>query len=289
MAIYALAKESSFSKDGKTGETIYSYDDQGLLIQIDIDSDFHEQWNDELEVYEYVSGTDGVINASMLFEYDDNNNVARMTKIYPQINVYHPEDIYEYKYEYDENGNIRYCTEYYNGELSYREYTCTFTWEEGLLVREELSCTDDYGINIGVHGYSYDDKGRVTTYTTTDSNDNYIINLSYNDLDKVEQMTVKVEGYSEELVLNYHYDNQGNMIPTTDSGMEIEYDDYGNVIAIEYENGGRVEYEYVKMLVPPELIWNGSTVATIRQQERTNYPAFNIPGWNHIAAIYILC
>lgn len=69
--IYALAKESSFSKDGKTGETIYSYDDQGLLIQIDIDSDFQEMWDDELEVYMYVSSADGITNHSMIFEYDD--------------------------------------------------------------------------------------------------------------------------------------------------------------------------------------------------------------------------
>ena len=290
LTVYALAKETLFHANRKTGEATYSYDNQGLLIQIDIDSDGQEAWNEELDVYEYILYADGIVDRSLLFEYDDNGNVIKKSRTYPQHDIYRPEDCYEYRYEYDENDNIRTCTEYYDGTLSPRAYTCEFKWENGLLIEENLSSADSTEINIGTYCYLYDDNGRIMTYTIKEDSDVYIVDLLYNGLNKVEKANVQREWwYSVEQTVSFSYDARGNYIPDAEMEIEyIEYDDYGNISAIQYENGDYIEYEYQKMLVSPDLIWNGGTIAAIRQFAETQDPNRIVPGQNHIACIYTL-
>ena len=284
--VYALVGEAYFVGGNKTNERRYTYDDSGRLIRIDVDADWYEEWNEKYEVYEYLCTADGIINTATFFEYDENGYVVKKWTELPQSGRT-SDNNFEYKYTFDADGNATCCAEYHDGEISYTEFVCEFSWENGKLTWENLRANDDwsYDVNAGSYGYSYDSEGRVNSYSVIEDSQIITVSIVYGEHGKMAQLRAKLVGTSEEEVFSYTFDSEGNLLPVEDEDVEFKYDAYGNIILILGEDGDYIQYKFQKTKTSNDCRWTGNDIALIRQADNTQYSPLFIPGLNY--AIYI--
>lgn len=295
--IYALTKETWYSDGEKSGEISYVYDESGRLERIDRDVDSIEYYDEEQNLYVYTTSTDGQINKSLLFEYDEKDNIVSRTIVSPQKDSV-ATSRYDYIYEFDKSGRAIQCNEYYEGEE--KDYICKFSWDSSNLVYEEL-----WGYNFDdktektLYCYSYGSEDQVITYDSLEIEAPVSFSITYNNKGKVAKIIVLDKGSNEVVgVIEYIYDANGgllyaeesdadgNSFDEEESGVEFKYDEHGNIISIITDYGESFEYEYQQMEFSSECILNGNDIAIIRQQYYTDYYPIYVPGWHHAAHIY---
>jgi hypothetical protein len=254
-----------------------------------VDADVYEEWNDEYEIYEYLMMADGIFNTSTHFEYDSNGYVIKKWTELPQSGRT-SERNFEYKYMYDADGNATCCAEYHDGEISYTDFVCEFSWEDGNLTWENLRANDDwsYDVNAGSYGYSYDAEGRVNSYSIIEDSQIVTVSISYGEQNKVDQLCAKLVGTNEEELYTYTYDSDGNLLPLEGEDVEFQYDEFGNIILITSQNRNVSQFEFQRIKTSENCRWTGHDIALIRQANSTQYSPLFIPGLNYATYIFEL-
>lgn len=179
------------------------------------------------------------------------------------------------EFEYDAQGNTTKITTYYNGDWS---STCTQEYDSHNNIIRSVSEGDVADAGETTYEYTYDDAGRILTYTRyfnetlsetytreytedgyTENAYSYAIEWahaisSYASDGKLLQSTDYDENGNPILTISYTYDERGNVLQEDWSGSilthEYIYDDAGNIIRDETkQNGlslGYVEYTYAE-------------------------------------------
>lgn len=282
--IYVKVEEVRYSSDGTEIRRIENeYDECGRLLSSETDNgEASEIWDDELKMYIYEIGEcDGRTDLSSEYEYDEYGNVIEYQYEYDGRSS--SGISYEYDYDENglmEGYEYSYMLSDFAKESGMSIQPSVFEFEydsDGNLI--EVTEDTDMGDKI-VQSYEYDDEGRLVaetfyeydaTYRTEFAYedgvlvcyDRYIGGIGYlveddrlvrNDVEYTRSETVEFD-YEDGLlvsktvcdssrnIMEYSYNEKGFLTDMT-GAEEIELDEAGNIVAVEYEDGTRVEYEY---------------------------------------------
>ena len=285
--VYALVKQTSYENGEKTSETSYVYDEYGRLVQVDIDGEAVERWDEELQLYIFTHRADGTFDYAVTFEYDEFDNIIK--KSYINLVSNNPvQNYYEYQYDFDENGNVMRCMAYYRGQGEDPEFAIDYVWENGQLTWERFLCSEDswYDDYMGAYHYHYDSQGRICSVGYVSLYGTVLTTIGYDDLGRMSQIHMKAIGETEEEMIQYSYDADGNLLLTDDEIERFAYDENGNLIAVYYEDGDYSEYVFQRINMTDKSVWNGNVVSLIRQSYVTNYYPIHILGVSYGACVF---
>ena len=253
--IYVCVEEIRYTNGGVAHRrTEWEYDEVGNLLSEEVDhGNATHRWDDELGVYFYeITEYDGTVDYRSEWEYDENNNIVKyLTSVQPGYSV---------EYDYDEDGKI---TEFVlNWEPSINSasedhlkvvpttYECEYD-DEGRLVRVYIP--DGFnGDDFTAHLFEYDKDGTLTTVYVSSRESTYRHDLSYKD-DRLCEVEIYISStfefqsgdesaFSFDQAVKYKYDREGMLKSPSDC--DYTYDENGNIIEIEYDDGSRTVFEY---------------------------------------------
>lgn len=201
----------------------YDFDENGVLtaerMYYETSTDYIETTYNEagLQTSYLIYSGDGTVSAGQHFEYDENNNLLKVTSHYESESA---TDM-EYTYDYNEDGRIAMQYQKFVGQDTPMVSTEYIYGEDGTLVKQNLY-------------YSAGELGAVKMY---DAQGNLLsfVNYSMGEVDAYEY---------------YEYDEKGNITKHTYANLmtdgEVvleyvnEYDENGNLISVTalYPNGG---------------------------------------------------
>ena len=133
-----ILREERFDPDGNLNTlTVNNYNDNHLL------------W--KTEQYDM----DNILLQKTVNEYDDQQQLVQENNFFGES-----DQVYVTRLIYDEDGNLLRREMYFEGQLDYVENI--YEYKDGLLVKEVEN--DEYGKELNVHTYSYNDKGLLAQH-----------------------------------------------------------------------------------------------------------------------------
>lgn len=221
----------------------YEYDDHNnltaLLLNDSPAEEYDYRYDEDGRITEYTVTTWSGNRYTCELTYDKKGNLILAEYDYDVAeDVTQPLWCRWQSYEYDKQNRLTaevFCDEYdYAGEHYYQMVRCE---------------------------YDYDDQGNVTDYRvltceTEDPEDDpdyeevEVTTFSYDDEGRRTEMEYEIKGASRTMEYEYDYDRDGNLKPDDDD--EYTFDENGNLICIEYENGAKAEFTYEAFTVSRE-------------------------------------
>lgn len=253
--IYVCVEEIQYTSDGVAYKhTEWEYDEVGNLLSEEVDyGDRTYEYDDINVVYiEKYTKYNGTVDDLIEWEYDENNNIV---KYLTSKNLG-----YSVEYDYDEDGKI---TEFVltwepsinsasenHAKVVPTTYKCEYD-DKDRLIRVYIP-DGFYRGDFTSYLFEYDKDGNLETFYVSANTGTWRHDLSYKDsrLHEIEIyyspthsfQTGDESNFNFDRVVEYKYDRDGHL--KRPSNGDYTYDENGNLIEIEYDNGSRTVYEY---------------------------------------------
>lgn len=191
------------------------------------------------------------------YEYDAQGKLLRMFRITPE-----GEELDVARMEYDREGRI---TSFFLD--SDRNYHQSYTYEDGLLTRVELSYVQGTETTLQHYlTYTYDEQGNFLTRTQFDP-----------------------DGTQTWLQTYVHTYEDGRLDTTVTNGNTFHYDANGNITRVDTEDGGYHAYSYQTLQVTPEQAQRGQMQWYYKQGDEIQWLMLELPmEYNHCIENYFL-
>lgn len=201
-----ILREERFDPDGNLNTlTVNSYNDNNLL------------W--KTEQYDM----DNILLQKTVNEYDDRQQLVQENNFFGDS-----DQVYVTKLIYDEDGNLLRREMYFEGKLDYVENI--YEYKDGLLVKEVEN--DEYGKELNVHTYTYNDKGLLARHVRDEvqNKDRRSYEYTYDDNDNcIKEL---VYDYDNALIAKVYrkYNENGKIVETEEEDL-----DHYRKITLEYD------------------------------------------------------